>query len=128
MKFIKYIVAILLTVILLFQFVVNFSGVSSSFECAGEISSGENTEPKTIYIVLDEYRWWVGLWSDSDGNLQLEIPNETVEIYLHLVEVGNQIQIYYDSPNEMKGNFSKLSKTLALKGYFGFFDGKCKAI
>ncbi len=127
MKFVIYTGALLLVGVLLFAFVVNFSSVSSSFECAGEISLDEKSSPSTIYIVLEEYRWWVGLWSDSDGNVKLEIPNKTLDYYSHVVEVGNQLQIY-DSPNEMKGYYSTLSKTLALKTTLGFFDGKCKEI
>ncbi len=71
-----------------------------------------------------------GLGGDSDGHINLEIPNEHYAYYSHLVEVGNQLHIYdsYDSPNEMKGMFSTLSKTLALKTLYGFFDGKCNGI
>ena len=86
-----------------------------------------DSHPITIYIVLEEYRWWVGLWSDSDGNIQLEIPNETTMYYSHVVEVATQLQIY-DSPKDLKGNLSTLSKILALSTPFGFFDGKCKSI
>ena len=127
MKFAKYLGVAILAIVVLFLFVSNFSSVTSKFECAGKMSFGENSEPKTIYIVLEEYRWWVGLWSDSDGNVKLEIPNETFKFYQHVVEVGNLRQIY-DSPTEMKGSFSTLSKTLSLKTPFGFFDGKCESI
>ena len=127
MKLVKYLGSLLLIVIGLFLFAANFSSVTSNYECPGVITNGENAAPKTIYIVLKEYRWWVGLWSDSDGNLKLEIPNEHLDYYSHVVEVGNQLQIYY-RPSEMKGHFSTLSKTLALKIPYGFFDGKCVAI
>jgi hypothetical protein len=127
MKFAKYIGVLVLVIVVLFLFVANFSSVASNYECTGEISSGESTAPKTIYIVLEEYRWWVGLWSDSDGNVKLEIPNEYLDYYSHVVEVGNQLQIY-GPPNEMKGHFSTLSKTLSLKTRYGFFDGKCVGI
>jgi len=127
MKLIKYLGALLITVVVLFLFVANFSSVSSHFKCVGEISSGENKELKTIFIVLEEYRWWVSLWSESDGNIKLEIPNKIVDYFSHVVEVGSQLQIY-DPLNEMKWRFSTLSKTLALKVPFGFFDGKCEAI
>jgi hypothetical protein len=127
MKLAKYLGVSLLVVVGLFLFVANFSSVASNYECKGEIASGETKAPKTIYIVLEEYRWWVGLWGDSDGNVKLEIPNEHLGYYSHVVEVGNQLQIY-DPPNEMKGHYSTLSKTLALKTPYGFFDGKCVVI
>ena len=124
MKIAKFLGILLLVIVGLFLFVANFSSVSSNYECTGEISLGESKESKTLFIVLEEYRWWVGLWGNSDGNVQLEIPNEHAGYYSHVVEVGNQLQIY-EPPNEMKGNFSTLSKTLALKTPYGFFDGKC---
>jgi hypothetical protein len=124
MKIAKILGLLLLVIVSLFIFVANFSVVSSKYKCTGEISLEGNKESKTLFIVLAEYQWWVGLWSDSDGNVQLEIPNNHVGYYSHVVDVGNQRQIY-DSPNEMKGNFSTLSKTLSLKTPYGFFDGKC---
>jgi len=110
--------------------VIIFNG-ESSYECTGELSSGESTTQKTIYIVLTEYPLWTGIWSDSDGNVKLEIPNETVDYYSHTVKVGTMIQIHnpiYDSPGEIKGNFSTLSKALMLKIGDRFFTGKCIAI
>ncbi len=127
MKFLKYLGALTLTAVFLFVFVANFSSATSSFECSGEISFNGDSHPITIYIVLEEYRWWVGLWSDSDGNIQLEIPNETTMYYSHVVEVETQLKIY-NSPKDLKGNLSTLSKILALSTPFGFFDGKCKSI
>lgn len=127
MQFLKYLAVLLLVVIGLLLLNANFSSVASNYECKGELSVGESNVEKTVYIVLEEYRWWVGLWSDSHGHMLLEIPNEHVNYYNQLVEVGNQIQIY-DPPNKVKGNFSTLSKVLALKTPYGFFDGKCLRI
>ena len=127
MKFIKYLAWISLISVLLFVCVVNFSTVKSRFECTGNISFENDLKPTTIYIILEEYRWWVGLWSDSDGNMQLEIPNKTLEYYSHVVEVGTQLQVY-NFQKEMKGHFSSLSNTLDLSTPLGFFDGKCKNI
>ena len=122
MKFVGYFIVL---VIALFVFVANFSSVESRFSCSGEISHNGNTETSTIYIKLEEYRWWVGLWSDSDGNFFLEIPNTHVEYYSNVLDTGTQIQIL-GHQKELKGNFSKLSKTLALDTPFGFFDGTCR--
>jgi len=127
MKLVKYLIFLLLAVIGLFLFVANFSSVASSYECKGEVAVGGSKVAKTVYIVHEEYRWWVGLWGDSAGNIKLEIPNEYAGYYGHIVEVGSQRQIY-DSPNELKGNFSTLSKVLALQTPYGFFDGKCLTI
>jgi len=127
MKLVKHFGALLFAVIVTFLYALNFSVKLSNFECTGKILSSENTEPITVYIILEEYRWWVGLWSDSDGNVKLEIPNKTVDYYSHVIKVGSQLQIY-NKPSEMKGNFSMLSKVLSLKTPIGFFDGKCVGI
>lgn len=129
-KSLKYIGGSVLGFIILFLFVSNFSTTESSFQCSGEISGSEISRPMNIYIKLTEARPWVGLWSDSDGSINLEIPNEWVEYYEHIEEVGDQLQIYKTYPQKtLKGNFSVLSRTLAidLGSPFGFFDGACVA-
>ena len=123
MAIIKFIGYFFLIAILLFIFVANFSSVESNFECSGEMTSNGSSKPSTIYIKFEKYRWWIG--GDSDGNLYLEIPNETVQYFSNVVDVGPQVQIL-SSQNEIKGNFSTLSKTLAFSTPVGFFDGTCK--
>ena len=123
----KYLGALLLGVILLYAFVVNFSAVESRFQCSGEISQKGVTKPSTAFVKLTQYRWWVGLWSDSDAALWLEIPNETVEYFEHVARAGDQLQIF-GRQKDLKGQFSILSKTLALSTPLGFFDGTCKKI
>ena len=104
MKALQYIGAFVLAVVLLYFFVVNYSSVETSFECPGAFTNGDATEPATIFFGLEEYRWWVGLWSESDANLRLEVPNEWVDYYAQLVEVGDQIQIH-DRGGDIAGNF-----------------------
>jgi hypothetical protein len=106
--------------------VFKFSAVETSFECKGKISADSKTEESTIYIKVDEYRFWVSLWSDADGNLKFEIPNQDYGYYTPIKEVGDQLQIYDEK--KIAGNFSKLSKVLTLKVPTGFFDGNCKPI
>ena len=125
--FLKFLFLFALTAVLLFAFVAAFSSKSSSYECVGEMTNGDNLSPSTVYIQLEEYRWWVGLWSDSDGNLKLEIPHKFNGYYEHIVDINIQLQIY-SKPQEMKGYFSPLSKALSLQTPSGFFDGKCKRI
>lgn len=125
-KVMKFIVVPIVSLIAVFLFVVNFSATETSYRCVGDIVSGGESKPETVFIKLTEYRSWVGLWSDSDGSLNLEVPNEWVDSYGYLKEVSDQYQIYegYSEPS-LAGNFSKLSKTLALQMPGGFFDGTC---
>lgn len=120
----KYVGTLLSAAILLFLFVANFSSATSSFECVGMTSTSDGAKPTTVYIELEEYRWWVGLWSDSDASLHLEVPNKFVEYFGHIEKIGDLYQIF-DSEKALKGQFSKLSNKLALSAHPGFFDGAC---
>ena len=125
-KTLKYLGFLILGFIILFLIVANFSTTESSLQCSGEMSDKGTIQPMTVYIKLSEYRWWVGLWSDSDASLNLEIPNMWVGYFGKVEEVGDQLQIYETYPQKiLKGNFSELSKTLAIETPFGFFDGVC---
>ena len=127
-KLLKYISIPIFIPIVLFLIIANFSEIKSSFKCPGQHSLDGNTQSKTIYIKLTQYRPWVGLWSDSNGSVNLEIPNEWVGYYGHMEKVGDNLQIFDTYPQKtLKGNFSLLSKTLAidLESPYGFFDGLC---
>lgn len=125
MKLMKILGVFVVAAILLFVFVAKFSAVESRFQCPGEVSSKGGSRPVTVYLKLEEYRWWVGLWSGSDAALHLEIPNTAFDYFGHVKRVGDQYQVF-DSQKNLKGNFSTLSKTLALNTSAGFFDGVCK--
>jgi hypothetical protein len=127
MKLLKYLGAFLVAALGLFLFVVNFSAVETRFQCSGEISSQNNRQQATIFMKLHEYMWWVGLWSDSDGSVWLEVPNRALEYFERVVEVGDQLQIY-DYQRNPKGYFSSLSKTLAITSSAWSFDGTCKKV
>lgn len=112
----------------LFIFVANFSAVETRYQCSGTISRADASRPANIFIKLETYRWWVQLWADDDGSFWYEMPNETVGYFSDVVEAGDQMQIWEFQKKGMAGNFSILSKTLALKVPSGFFDGDCKKI
>lgn len=128
---VKYIGSTIFGLIILFVVIVNFSGTESIFRCSGETMRYGTSQSTDVYMKLTEYRFWVDLWSDSDGSIMLEVPNEWVGYYAQVEEEGDQLQIYETYPQKaLKGNFSKLSKTLAidLGSPFGFFDGSCTAV
>ena len=124
MKALKYPGGLLATGVLLFLFVVNFSISASSFQCTGETTTEGASQPLTVYIKLNEYRWWVGLWSDSDASLDMEIPGRFVKYFGKLIRVAERYEIF-DFNKRLQGNFSTLSKSLALNTSAGFFDGTC---
>lgn len=128
MKLMKILGTIGVMVLLIFVLVANFSTVETRFQCPGEISSTDSSRPVTVYLKLEEYRWWVGLWSEADAAIHIEIPNSYLDYFGNVKKVGDQYQIF-DSAKSPKGNFSTLSKALAiqlpLKLKTDFFDGIC---
>ena len=122
MKFIKYIAYFILTIVFLFLFIANFSSTVTKFECQGHLVKGETSSPETIYLRLEKYKRWI-VWGDSDGELILEIPNTTHRYFSRVKDDNMQLRIYDDE--EFVGALSSLSKVLAIKTHYGFFDGKC---
>ena len=118
--------AVALCGVILFAVVAFFSAVESRYECDGGFTIGNGKRSVKAFTKLHEYRWWVGFWSDPNVALRLEVPNETVEYYAHVVGNGDQLQIRENG--KLRGNFSLRSKMLPLKTSRGFYDGICKRI
>jgi hypothetical protein len=113
--------------LLLIIYVFNFSVTYYRYECNGIIQKKEAKEDLTVFLKLGVLAFHTKLWSDSDGSLWIESPNQWVDSYTDLDKVADSYQIY-SYENELKGNFSTLSKTIMLDTDFGFYDGKCKEI
>ncbi len=144
MKYVKIALRVVLLffaiVFIAFVIVVSFSAKETRFSCVGSIKMAEQADGLTIYVKLEEYRPWVGLWSDSAGSLSVEIPNNNFQYYNHIDVLVDQLRIsnvgYSEGKKEkdIAGYFSMLSKMLSLKLYIvaegknGFFDGKCQEI
>lgn len=110
----------------LFFVVVNFSiAASTRYECTGTIGAKEPRQPATVYFRLEEYRWWVHLWSDSDGNLWLELPSAGADYYSKIERLGEDLLNIQRTPSELSGSFSRLSQRLAIQTSLGVFEGNC---
>ncbi|MFZ2490258.1 MAG: hypothetical protein WA208_02120 [Thermoanaerobaculia bacterium] len=128
MKVIKTLGGIGVVLIVVYIILVKYSTVESRFKCEGQLTSTDGATPVFVYMRLEEYRWWVGLWGDSDGAIHIEIPNTYVGYFGDVTSVGDQYQIR-GSSKELVGNFSALSNTLAIRlpvsRETDFFDGTC---
>jgi len=127
MKSIKYLTGLVISIALLLLVLANFSVVESHYKCSGESSLGQNKTHETLFMALERYRPWVSLWSESDGNMTIELPNEAVRYYSHITEVDTQFQIY-SSPNDLEGQFSTLSRSISVQTPDGLFEGQCEII
>lgn len=126
MKLLKYLAALLLIVVATYIFVANFSATEARLACSGTMTSGGERKESRIFLRVAEYRWWVGLWSDSDGSIWFEIPNETVGYFPNIKEVGDELQMREGAAKSIRGNLSKLSMALMLSTHRGMFEGTCK--
>ncbi len=127
MKLLKYAGALLIAAFGLFLFVVYFSSVETRFRCSGEFSSDGNPQKATLYVKLDELRWWV-VWVDSDGDITLEVQNKPLVDRFVSIKKNGDLLTMYDSEKLPRGYFSTLSKTLAVTTDRWSFDGTCNHV
>lgn len=105
--------------------VVFFFSVSESrWECSGKLTVNGNSEPATAFMKLEDYRWWVGLWGDSDAMAWIEIPEVGSHVYTDTQWNGHSLLL--NEPSEIGGIFSTLSNALSFPISGGVFDGLCK--
>jgi hypothetical protein len=111
-----------LSVFIIFSLIIlfNYSEKKYTYSCEQE-SSGKNIE---LSMKLTEYRWWI-FWSDSDGYMNVEIPNKKID-YFEKIEVnGDNILVYKNKG--IVGRFSRLTNYLYIESDYLSFDGKCFA-
>lgn len=106
--------------------VLFFSQKTTKYECSGFFQ--KSSIEKSIFLKLEEYRFWVSLWGDgSKGMLWIEVPGTVSELVTDIRVAGDYLQLY-GYKGEIKGQFSKLSKHISIKISNDFYDGQCKEI
>jgi hypothetical protein len=117
--------ALLLMLLVLMFAVVNYSTTSSTYKCQGTIA--ETNERQTVYIVVNQYRSWVGPWSKSNGNLYFEWTSRNVTTLFSLQKLGTILRVYVNSDSTgLKGQFSLVNKALRIGTPYGNFYGVCE--
>lgn len=104
--------------------IANFSEVESRYRCDGTVAASVGPESRDIYLIVTAYRWWVDLWSDSDGMLWVEVPREPDLYFEDVRRVGDHWQVFKDGENV--GDFSTLSGAIFLQLPIGIFTGTCR--
>jgi hypothetical protein len=112
--------------VVLFSIVLLFSTSESKYECVGKLEKDNKSSDVVLYMKLKEYRWWVHLWNDSDGIVNVEVPGKYLDVFFHLQKIGDQIQIWKEKGKLIGGYYSTLSQHISLLTDFGNFEGKCK--
>jgi hypothetical protein len=115
--------------IVLLAVVMTFSASEHRYQCSGTLVKDGVTARIGAYLTLDEYRWWVRLWSESEGKVKLEFPRiSAVYFYDNVRKVGDFRQIYSVTGGELAGNFSHSRNAISIQSTSGLFDGACTVI
>lgn len=90
--------------------VVNHSEVRQELVCSGHWKSAPS-ESEKAYVQLNEYRWWVRLWSDSNGNATVQTNRRAMSEYIsHITKIHDgRLALYsfhdYDFSANKVGRF-----------------------
>jgi hypothetical protein len=113
----------------LFLVIANFSEKEQRYECSGSTTGPQARADLKLYLKATEFRWWVKLWSESRGAVWIELPREFAYSFSHVRISGDKWDIYNDSTSrQLKGEFSTLSRALALEVGQDVFEGQCRLL
>lgn len=104
--------------------VINHSVVETNHRCT--MRSGE---PATVFVKLQEYRRWVGIWSESEGRLWIEEDGGVLH-YFSQLEIGAALIFIRRSESEpsRSGKWSKVSNRLSVELAGRQFAGTCETV
>jgi hypothetical protein len=126
----KIIAVTLLVAGMLFYVLVNHSTLTQELTCNGYWR--ERGDEEVAHVQLTEYRWWVHLWAESDGNVKMHAEKLAVANYVEFVrKIGEGSLALYefrdDKGRGFKGGYrvSKGEMTIKLSDSL-IFVGSCK--
>ena len=110
-------VAVLLAGVLLYV-VVNHSGLTQELTCKGHWKDKEGAE--VAHVQLTDYRWWVHLWGESDGDIKVQTEKLAMLGYYGFVrKIGEGSLALYDFRNtkdsDMRGGYRVANGEMTIK-------------
>ncbi len=133
--FVQFLMVALIVCAVLLYIVVNYSvKYQKIYECSGNVEDINQAKPTKLFVKYASYRWWVSLWSNSDGSLWWEVSKgkSYYEVFVEEFETGITIWDYNLQNREKDsqlGRISFLSGDIALDiGGGEKFTGICEAI
>ena len=129
MRNVKWVGFLVVAVVVLGSAATKFSAVEVRYQCNAEVYRAQS-EPTvaSLKFRMAEYRWWMRLWSGSDGSLWLESPQEIVQHYTNLRAAENYPGRHWyilDSNGKERGGFSTSDGMLGIETPVGLFAGEC---
>src|SRR5262249_37055429 len=122
----KIIAVTVLLVGVCFYVVVNYSGLTQELTCEGYWKElGENYVAQVVadvvHVQLTEYRWWVHLWSESDGHVKAHAEKRASFYYIPVVHKFNEGSLalyefseFRDSKPYLRGGYRAANGELTL--------------
>ncbi len=114
--------------------VFNFSEITQDLVCEGEVTrQGDLVQSDTAYVELTEYRWWVGLWSDSDGMVAAQFDQvQAMFLTFHMLKIGDGnlalFSFWKDDGRDMTGGYRAANSEIILRIHGDdVFTRRCKA-
>jgi len=120
----KVLVALIVVAVVLYLAALNYAATDARYQCAGMLVSKAGTQPALAELTLHRYRWWAALWSGSDGYLRIEMPEQSVDAFVHLDQAGD-VFVFLDDANGVQGTFALSRRSLNVQTPQGLFGGTC---
>jgi hypothetical protein len=115
-----------------FYVVVNYSALTQELTCNGYWKElGQNKEVAEVaHVQLTEYRWWVHLWSESDGNVKAQTEKFALAHYIPFVRKINEgsLALYeFGESTDFQGGYRAANGEITLKFSDNLiFVGSCR--
>jgi hypothetical protein len=128
----KKLIVVIVVVFVSILIIENYSIADErKFECKGEYSQKESKRLGNLFFTWHKFRWWVDLWSDSDGNIFVETEKGYTDFFPDVEEINGFRQLrmkdrHSTTPLKLKGQYNFPSKKLWMVSPSGIFNGFCE--
>jgi len=127
-RLMKYLGLVIAIVLGLGYLVVNHSiADETKLVCKGKFfTGGKALDEEDIFFKFQKFRWWVHLWSDSDGVGFVELKGGILDNLENLEILRGWGDIVFDrAGGAKKGRYSGMSRTMRYVYGGKPFEGKC---
>jgi hypothetical protein len=127
-------IAVVILIIGGFLILANFSAVPREYVCEGETREADGTaQEDTGRLRVEDYRWWVRLWSDSRGMAIFDSKKIARFVSLKLDKIGRgNFSVYMGLDPGRQFVFRRATGEVGIRAtsqqneHFYTFTGECK--
>ena len=128
-RVLKYIGFAIAIIIGLFYIVANHSiSDEIKLECTGNFYyQGDKQPEEKVFFKFKKYRWWVGIWGDSQGTGYVQRESGHLDYIPWLEFVSGWDDIVFDNAGGAKsGRYSAMTRIMRYVPFAkNLFEGKC---